>query len=40
MKAFMKATGGVEDETSKRERTKTIIKTIKVKTISDFLLAV
>lgn len=30
MKAFMKATGGVEDETSKRERTKTIIKTIKV----------
>lgn len=30
MQAFMKATGGVEDETNKRERTKTIIKTIKV----------
>jgi len=30
MKAFMKATGGVEDETNKRERTKTIIKTIKI----------
>ena len=31
MKAFMKATGGVEDETNKKERTKTIIKTIKVR---------
>ena len=30
MKAFMKATGGVEDETNKQERTKAIIKTIKV----------
>ena len=30
MKAFMKATGGVEDETNKKERTKAIIKTIKV----------
>lgn len=30
MQAFMKATGGVEDETNKKERTKTIIKTIKV----------
>lgn len=30
MKAFMKATGGVEDNTNKKERTKTIIKTIKV----------
>ena len=26
----MKATGGVEDESNKKERTKTIIKTIKV----------
>ena len=30
MRAFMKATGGVEDESNKKERTKTIIKTIKV----------
>eukprot|EP00111_Clytia_hemisphaerica_P007703 TCONS_00022387-protein len=30
MKAFMKATGGVEDETNKKERTKAIIKTIQV----------
>lgn len=33
MKAFMKATGGIEDETNKKERTKTIIKTIKVSSI-------
>lgn len=30
MKEFMKITGGVEDNTNKKERTKTIIKTIKV----------
>ncbi|XP_065685056.1 uncharacterized protein LOC100213236 [Hydra vulgaris] len=30
MKAFLKATGGEEDSSAKKERTKTIIKTIKV----------
>ncbi len=30
MRAFLKATGGEEEDSSKSERTRTIIKTIKV----------
>ena len=33
MKAFLKATGGEEDSSAKKERTKTIIKTIKVEAV-------
>ena len=37
MKAFLTATGGEEEESNKSERTRTIIKTIKVLRIYDLL---
>ena len=37
MRAFLTATGGEEEDSSKTERTKTIIKTVKVQTHNTFI---